>query len=711
MTAAVAARGAGAAEALPALRDDLRLYPGAPAADGSPSWTLYDPVRGRYFQLGHLAFQLLRHWPLGEPARVARAVERDSGLEVDTETLQEMVLFLRANNLVAGDAAGQLASYRAQVDASRLGWWKWLLHNYLFIRIPLVRPDRFLDRTLPWVRPLLSRRFLLLVVGLGLLGLFLAARRWDEFTHTFLHFFSLQGAVTLAVTLAFAKVLHELGHAYMAKRFGCRVHSMGIAFLVMFPVLFTDVTDAWRLTSRRQRLLIGAAGMLTELCLALLATLLWSFLPDGPLRSVCFMLATVTWVTTLAVNLNPMMKFDGYFLLSDLLGIQNLQERAFALARWQLREWLFGFGETAPEAVSARQQRLMLGWAYATWVWRFFLFLGIALLVYHAFFKALGIVLMAVELAWFIARPLQRELAEWWRRRDELRWNRRTTATLAALCGAVALLLVPWQSRVSVPAVLEAAEFAALYPPASAQIDSVHVRAGERVQAGQLLYQLRAPDLEQQLAQVGGEIELAQRLILRQAASPETLGQLGVLEQQLATGVASYRGLQARIERLQVRAPVAGVLRDVPSGLAPGLWINETVLLGRVVAPQRARLRGFVAGEELERIEAGAGGRFYPEDPTLSSLPLVVDRIETAGVQNIDTPYLSSSHGGAIAVREDRERGAIPTDAQYRVAMTASAGAPDQVVRGTARIEAGRISPLQRLWRTAAGIAIKESGF
>jgi putative peptide zinc metalloprotease protein len=158
---------------------------------------------------------------------------------------------------------------------------------------------------------------------------FLVSRDWQRFVGTFPHLFSL-GALAFGVALFFAKFCHEFGHAFMAKRAGCRVQSMGVAFMVLLPMFYTDVSDAWRVNDRRARLLIGAGGVLAELLLACIALLVWSLLPDGPARTAAFMLASATWITTLVVNLNPFMRFDGYFLLSDLWEVDNLQGRAFA---------------------------------------------------------------------------------------------------------------------------------------------------------------------------------------------------------------------------------------------------------------------------------------------------------------------------------------------------------------------------------------------
>lgn len=696
---------------LPALRSDLQLSPAQPAFDGAPQWTLADPLRGRYFKLGAAAVRLLRHWALGDPNRVLAAANAEPGLPLGEAELEDMLRFLGSHDLIAALDDKQRASYGMKASAQRQSLWKRVLHQYLFFRIPLWRPDPFLNRA--W--PVLERngRWLLLW-GLPLvfaLGLFLVARDWQRFLATFPHLFSLGGALAFGIALTFAKLCHEFGHAFMAKRAGCRVQSMGLAFMVLLPMFYTDVSDAWRVPDRRSRLLIGAGGVLAELLLAVLALLAWSLLPDGPLRTSAFMLASATWITTLAINLNPFMRFDGYFLISDLWGVDNLQARAFALCRWHMRETLFGYGDPAPEPWPPNMRRRLLIWGYGSWIWRAILFLGIALAVYHLFFKVLGIFLMLVELLWFIGLPVWRELGEWWQRRDQTA-PRKALFTGLVVGAAVLAVALPWRSSVEIPALLEASRTSALHAPVAARLKAVHVRNGQSVAAGDLLLELDSPDLDSRQIIVRREIEILQLQLRRQSARSETVSDAGILEQRLAEAVAEYRGLAAQRERLQLRAPLTGVVRDLQRDLSPGRWLHPAEPLARIVEPG-SRLRGYLAEENLWRVEAGSEGRFIADDPVRPAVKVRLNEVDATGVDYLELEALSSDQGGPIAVRRDAQHRAEPVQGQYgvRLGLSDESVVISQPVRGVVKLDATSQSVLGSVWRRLAALGVRESGF
>lgn len=408
----------------PQLREELALLPGPVLADGQPSWTLHDPTRNRFFSIDWPTFEILRRWSYADAEAIVQSVAADSTLLPEPDDVEQVARFLRANQLVqlGPGSARQLAERAAQGEGSRL---KWLLHHYLFFRVPLVRPDAWLDRWLAVARLFYSRTFALSTLFALLLGLGLVARQWDVFTTSLVDTFTFRGLFAYGVALILVKLLHELGHAFTAKRFGCRVPTMGVAFLVLWPMAYTDTNETWRLTRRWQRLRVAAAGIVTELGIAAWATLAWGLLPDGELRSAAFVLATTSWIATLAINASPFMRFDGYFILSDWLDLPNLHERSFALARWRLREWLFALGEPRPEHFPPARHTALIVFAWVTWLYRLVVFLGIAVLVYHFTVKAVGILLFAVEICWFILMPIRNEFREWKARWPTIRSRRR----------------------------------------------------------------------------------------------------------------------------------------------------------------------------------------------------------------------------------------------------------------------------------------------
>ena len=199
----------------------------------------------------------------------------------------------------------------------------WLLHTYLPLRLRLLDPDRFLTTALPFVRWIFSRAYLAALAVVIACALFLVSQQWELFRHSLVDLFTLGGMLTVRLALCVGKAVHEHGHGLAARLPGAGDGSR----LVLAPVLWIGIAGAWKLVRRRDRLLIDASGMLAEISLASPAALLWCVLGDGPLRNACFTLSRSTWLLTLAVNLSPLIRFDGYYILSDSLGFPNLLDR------------------------------------------------------------------------------------------------------------------------------------------------------------------------------------------------------------------------------------------------------------------------------------------------------------------------------------------------------------------------------------------------
>jgi putative peptide zinc metalloprotease protein len=697
---------------LPPLREDLRLLPAAPARDGSPRWVIFDPIRHRYFQIGVEAFELLTRWPAGSVKGLAERVKAELGRLVAFADIEALIRFLAANGLTQEPLQQGWRALLEQARAARRSPLNWLIHNYLFIRIPLVRPQRFLDRTGWIVAPLLTRAFAVTIALCAVLALYLVSRQWDVFLATLVSFLSLDGLLLYGALLILVKILHELGHAYTAHRHGCRVPTMGVAFMVLYPVLYTDVTDAWRLRERRKRLAIDIAGVAAELIVATAATLFWVFLPDGAARSVCFVLATTGWIITLAVNLNPFMRFDGYYLLSDSLGVENLGPRSFALARWRLREKLFGIGEPPPEAMAPGLRRTLIAYAFGTWIYRLFLFIGIALLVYAFFFKVLGIVLFTVEILWFVILPVWREVMEWWKMKSRIARSARTWISLSCLLLAVGAVLIPWRGTIVAPALLQAEHEASVFPPVPARLQTIHVAVGQKVEAGAPMFQFQAPDIEYELSRSERRIALLEQRLARRTADVTDLAESLTLEQELEQESETAAGLRAQIDALSVKAPLAGRVVDLDEALRPGLWAGRETRLARIVADDRTEILVALPENVVNRVDIGASGVFVPDDPMRGKIDAKLVDIAPAAQDVVESPHFSSLYGGGVTVEQDRDGRQVVAGSVFGGRLVPDVMEPvESEVRGVVRLEGRPESFARTVWRRVAAVLIRESSF
>lgn len=698
--------------ALPQLREELALLPGPVMADGQPSWTLHDPVRNRFFSIDWPTFEILQRWSFDDPATIAASITAATPLQLDSDDVRQVTSFLLDNQLLKPEGRGsarQLAERRARQEGSRI---KWLLHHYLFFRVPLWRPDAWLDRWLPAARLFCTRTFALLTLLALALGLSQVIRQWDGFLASLVDTFSWQGLAAYGVAVVVVKLLHELGHAFTAKSFGCRIPTMGVAFLVLWPMAYTDTNETWRLTSRWQRLLVAAAGIITELVIAAWATLAWALLPDGELRSAAFVLATTSWIATLAINASPFMRFDGYFILSDWLDLPNLHERSFALARWKLRELLFDLGEERPEHFPPRREAWLIAFACATWIYRLVVFLGIAVLVYHFFIKLVGIFLFLVEIVWFVAMPIRHELQAWRERWPHIRSRQRSRLSLLLLGGLVALLLVPWPGRLHASGVLRPAEIWPLFAPGPAQVEQLGYGEGALVPAGAELIRLAAPELR--LRREGLQARIA--ALRWQAASAgfgdDSRAQLQSRQEELATASAELAGLDEDLSRYAPKAPFTGHLRDLDPDLHRGQWLAAKEPIALLVG-QGSLVETYLDEEQVKRISVGDRGAFITDAGEGPLLRLRVTNVDADATRALPNGMLAVQAGGHILTRQRGEQ-RVPEHGVYRVSLAVESPLEHlegQSWRGQVVLHARWEAPAWRYLRSALAVLVREASF
>ena len=522
-------------------------------------------------------------------------------------------------------------------------------------RLPLADPSALLDRLAPLQRLLFSRAALtcwaLAVALLAVLALQHAptlvahARQW----------LATPRYATLALLLyAPVKLLHELAHGLAVRRWGGAVHEAGVTLMLGLPVPYVDASAAAGFALRRQRIAVGAAGMMAELALAAVALPLWLALPDGLARDAAFVTLFITGLTTLVFNANPLQRFDGYYILVDALDLPNLAPRSRGWWTDLLRRRLLRLpaGEPMP---TARGEAPWLA-AYAPLAWLYAL--GVALLAT----RWLGEISLAVGVAcgallgWQVGlRPLLRLLAPLRRaalaqRRTARRWRRLALAAGAALA---LLILLPLPQRTQVQGVVWPPERTQLRAEEDGFVDSVLVADGRPVQEGEAVLQLANPALQTQLARQEArvsalETDLVQALPGDDAAPAD--GRAGDARAGLAAAEAELERLRERTAALTVRAQAAGRLTLPQAADLPGRYLKRGALFGRVLTSAAPTVR--VALPEAEasdlRREADAVSvRLAASPETAHAAMLLRDGI--GAVRQLPSAALSARHGGPVA--------------------------------------------------------------
>lgn len=649
---------------LPSLRHELQLYESYPDAQGSPCWTIVDPITNISHRIGLAEFLVLKHWSLKTPQAILDQIHASSTIKLTIDELTTIYQFLSQQQLLKDDARTVQQRHIRYLE-SQQNPFKRILHSYLYFRLPLLKPTALLNQLNQMTSWIHWRSATLALIGLFILASALLLQSWEQFWASLTASFNASGLLGYLLALTVTKSLHELGHGLMATRFGLRVSHMGVIFILGWPLLYTDTNEAWKLRSRRQRLLIDAAGILTELWVACLATIAWHLVQSPDLKQIFFYLATTSWLLTLTLNISPFMRFDGYYIASDALNFPNLHERAFAQAKNTLRKLLFGQPDQQVEHFSPWQTRTLVGFAMLVWLYRLVLFFGIALAVYHFFFKALGIALFLLEIYWFILKPIMKELSTWRILWQQNRSSQRKLILSLILCSLIAGLFIPFSWTEKVVAKIQPANSIPLVAAESGQLtflqDSKHY-----IKRGETVFSITQPKLNTAIH--------TNQLRLEALAQQQNtlLGLSGALEQRLILNqlqkvlLAQQATLMTRSTNLSMKAEFDGYLIDIPDVLKKDVWIKQGQLLGYLVDDQVWQGVLFVPESAINDLFIGQQVSLISSGIEMQSLKGSISNISHSPLTKLPNEFLSTKYGGDISVM-DQGTGLTPRDQLYMV--------------------------------------------
>ena len=324
-----------------------------------------------------------------------------------------------------------------------------------------------------------------------------------------------------------------------------------------------------------------------------------------------------------------------------------------------MRRLLFGLTDPAPERFRAGTGAAVLAWAYSTWAYRFTLFLGIALLVYHMPFQAFGFFLGGVEIWYLLARPILRESLQWRVLMARSGANRHSLAALTVLAGLVGLAMVPWQGQSAAPAVLRAARQLALAVDEPGRLLQV-ATSGQAVRAGDVAFTLQSAEVDHTLATATAKLAGIDAALRGQTFDADRATDINISLEEARRARAELANATVKRTRLAIRAPFDGIVPDVPPGLRAGLDTRRRETLGTLVEPGRTLVEAYVGEADLPRIAVGAPARFMPEDGG-PALDAAVISIAPSATGVFDVPELSSTTGGPVPAHREPDGTTVTT--------------------------------------------------
>ncbi len=644
----------GLLEALPSLRTELILEPVQFDKRGQPGWVLQDPVRGKYFKLGWLEFELLTRWNSKSVDELIRRTNSETTLRANNSHVESLLSMLKSNELIRTETIDDVRSLEAKARGAKSTVLKTAFSFTMFYRKPLINPDALLGAVDRIIAPAYEYKKTILVLWILLAGVALngVATHWFEFKNTFAQFMTIEGFTLFALVLIMTNTLHELGHGLVAKHYRCRVTEMGLALIFMLPVCYCDTSDAWRLGERRKRLFINAGGLIMELMLATAACLLWLMLPDGIPRTLMFFLAVTSLATTLFINLNPFMKFDGYYLLADALGVDNMQARSFSNCRWQLQRWFTGCNTPKPYRIPQSSHKVLTVYALSTWVYRLLLYFTICWMVYEFWFKALGIILMTGVFVTMIARPVLKETANYGSLIYKIGVNRRSVVFCTTIVLVLTVLLVPLPRKVTAPAILSSGYATKVFATRQAKVDEVYVAAGDVVTADQKLLSLVDPELEYTRKKLSKEIETLKhrKQMETQWMAKNSATQVSAFD--IKAREAALAEVIRQIAALELRVVEDSMVTSIPEWLKPGVWVNTNTVLAELASSHTVEVRAYVPANKSELLHKQKAVFFSNSGGP--KIQLDTKTIGDSNIEVLDDHALAVINGGEIPVAVSR---------------------------------------------------------
>lgn len=642
---------------------------------GERWYILHEPFSDQFFRLKPPAYNFVARL---DPRRSVEEVWRETIENVpdsapgQEEVIQLLAQLYHANLLhfdLPADSEMLFERYKERKQSVRHA----SMRSIMFFRIPIFDPNGILRRLSPLIRRVVSPvGAAIWIAAVAVAVAMLLGRLPDLFVQA-QGLLSLSNLPLLYLALILVKTLHEFGHAIAVTRFGGSVHTMGVMFLIFNPLPYTDTTAAWSFRSKWQRVLVGAAGMGAELFVAAVAVFVWAATGPGTVHALAYNMMLVASVSTIVFNINPLMRFDGYYILSDLLDIPNLHTRSSGHLRHLVERYAFGFKKSTSPAATRSEGAWLTLFGITSGVYKLVIFSAILIVIADRFLL-LGIIMAAVCAVAWVLTPLLR-LVHYLASSPRLERTRFRAAAACLLAAgiAVALLgLVPFRSGFAAPGVLQASRNVIVVNDVAGMVEQLAVESGSDVRQGQLLLRLSNRDLDFQIEEIDARLREARAL--EERAFSGSPADLEAIRSTIASISKQLDRFRKELEELEVRAQHGGTWVAPSTREIRGTWLPRGTRIGQIIDESSFYFASVVSEQNASSIFSDAIRKSevrLVDDP---EQPIPVTAMTRIPVETTKLPSsaLGFQGGGAVATSTTASGGSVATQPFFELRLAVS---------------------------------------
>ena len=588
------------------LREDLHLYKSLDKDNGEPTWVIFDQTNGYFYKIGAIEFEILSRWDSLDKEKILRDCQTNTPFFPTNDDFEQLLEFLKEKRLLLPSKDESNDLYVKSLSIKQSLFQKFI-KNYLFFRIPFAHPNQFLNK-LTGIADLVFHKNIIYLIGfLLLLNSILFAKNMDIFASYLSKPFEHINFLYISIALIIVKLFHEFGHMLACVKNNVKVPNIGVSFIVMCPMLYVDTSESWKIDNNKKRLAVSSAGIMSEFLLALICFPLFFLFNDEAIKTLLLYISLSSLSISLLLNASPFMRFDGYFILQDILKEENLHDKAFDAFKNKLRN--FFFSVDTPITVSKKKNLFYALFGFATFIYRATVYLGIAFAVYYMTIKALGIILFLIEVYYFLLLPLIKEGKIYKQLYLFMSPENKKSFYKKVLIILSFILILPLFSTIKTTGYIVPENYREIYAPFSGKVKYKTDKAN--VKKGDLLLTIENFDLSMQQEALQSNSAYAKEYYKKIQVSDKELKNLMAAQNQINIKDAAGNLNQNKLAKLEIKADFDGIVTDFSESLNEEIYVSKDELLGLYYNPNSWTIYGFVTEEQLDYIQVNDDVHFY----------------------------------------------------------------------------------------------------